>query len=185
MARTLGTNFSAELAAGEVQPFFAVEMNFDSGDLRIWNGYGNITIGGETYIGSAGFLNLSGVEETGEIQANNVSVQLSGLDSAILASALSESYQGRPLKIYFGFLDDAGAVIDTPYTLFSGRMDVMAVEDSVNTATISVSAESRLIDLDRSRSRRFTSEDQKIDYPSDRGLEMIASLQDKTFKWGR
>ena len=42
----------------------------------------------------------------------------------------------------------------------------------------------RLIDLDRSRARRFTSEDQKIDYPDDKGLEMVASLQDTVIIWG-
>ena len=63
-------------------------------------------------------------------------------------------------------------------------MDVMTIEDAGATATINVSAESRLIDLDRSRTRRFTSEDQKIDYPNDKGLEMVASLQDKQITWG-
>jgi hypothetical protein len=48
-----------------------------------------------------------------------------------------------------------------------------------------LTAESRLIDLERSRERRYTSEDQKIDYPNDKGLEFIADLQDKEIVWGR
>jgi hypothetical protein len=63
-------------------------------------------------------------------------------------------------------------------------MDVMTIEDAGATANINVTAESRLIDLDRSRARRFTSEDQKIDYPDDKGLEMVASLQDTVIIWG-
>jgi hypothetical protein len=184
MARTLGTNFEAELAAGEVQPFFAVLMEFDGGDMRVWNGYGDITIDGETYVGSADFLNLGEITETSEVQAAGVSVALTGLDSSLVATALDEAYQGRPLKIFFGFLDNTGTIIDTPYTIFSGRMDVMTIEDAGATANINVTAESRLIDLDRSRARRFTSEDQKIDYPNDKGLEMVASLQDTVIIWG-
>ena len=184
MARTLGTYFEAELAAGEVQPFFAVLMEFDGGDMRVWNGYGDITIDGETYVGSADFLNLGEITETSEVQAAGVSVALTGLDSSLVATALDEAYQGRPLKIFFGFLDNTGTIIDTPYTIFSGRMDVMTIEDAGATANINVTAESRLIDLDRSRARRFTSEDQKIDYPDDKGLEMVASLQDTVIIWG-
>jgi len=184
MARTLGSNFEAELAAGEVQPFFAVLMEFDGGDMRVWNGYGDITIDGETYVGSADFLNLGEITETSEVQAAGVSVALTGLDSSLVATALDEAYQGRPLKIFFGFLDNTGTIIDTPYTIFSGRMDVMTIEDAGATANINVTAESRLIDLDRSRARRFTSEDQKIDYPDDKGLEMVASLQDTVIIWG-
>lgn len=184
MARTLGSNFEAELAAGEVQPFFAVLMEFDGGDMRVWNGYGDITIDGETYVGSADFLNLGEITETSEVQAAGVSVALTGLDSSLVATALDEAYQGRPLKIFFGFLDNTGTIIDTPYTIFSGRMDVMTIEDAGATANINVTAESRLIDLDRSRARRFTSEDQKIEYPDDKGLEMVASLQDTVIIWG-
>jgi len=184
MTRTLGSNFEAELAAGEVQPFFAVLMEFDGGDMRVWNGYGDITIDGETYVGSADFLNLGEITETSEVQAAGVSVALTGLDSSLVATALDEAYQGRPLKIFFGFLDNTGTIIDTPYTIFSGRMDVMTIEDAGATANINVTAESRLIDLDRSRARRFTSEDQKIDYPDDKGLEMVASLQDTVIIWG-
>ena len=143
-----------------------------------------IAIDGETYVGSADFLNLSEIIETSEVQANSVNVTLSGLDASLVSAALSESYQGRSLKIYFGFLDNTGAIIDTPYIIFSGRMDVMTIEDAGATANIGVTAESRLIDLDRSRTRRYTSEDQKIDYPNDKGLEMVASLQDKQITWG-
>jgi hypothetical protein len=64
-------------------------------------------------------------------------------------------------------------------------MDVMGIEDSGDTANINVTAESRLIDLERSRERRYTSEDQKINYPNDKGLEFIADLQDKELVWGR
>ena len=64
-------------------------------------------------------------------------------------------------------------------------MDTMGIEDTGDTANISLTAESRLIDLERSRERRYTSEDQKIDYPNDKGLEFIADLQDKEIVWGR
>ena len=49
---------------------------------------------------------------------------------------------------------------------------------------MSVTAESRLIDLDVTRERRYTDADQKIDFPDDKGLEFIADIQDKEIIWG-
>ena len=60
----------------------------------------------------------------------------------------------------------------------------MTISDGGDTATIKLTAESRLIDLDRSRERRFTSEDQKIEFPDDKGLEYVDDLQDKEIVWG-
>lgn len=86
---------------------------------------------------------------------------------------------------FLGVLNDSGAVVSDPYLLFSGRMDLMNIDDGGETCIISISAESRLIDLDRTRERRYTSEDQKIDFPNDKGLEFVADLQDKEIVWGR
>ena len=71
-----------------------------------------------------------------------------------------------------------------PYAIFQGQMDLMTISDGGDTATIKLTAESRLIDLDRSRERRFTSEDQKIEFPDDKGLEYVDDLQDKEIVWG-
>ncbi len=41
----------AGFANDEVRPLFAVELEFDSGTLKFWNGYQRITINGDEYIG--------------------------------------------------------------------------------------------------------------------------------------
>ena len=63
-------------------------------------------------------------------------------------------------------------------------MDVMSIQESGEQATINITGESRLIDLEIARERRYTSEDQKIDFPDDKGLEFVADLQDKQIIWG-
>jgi hypothetical protein len=184
MTRGITTALNTQLTSDELEPFFAVDLDFDGGNVRIWTGYGNITVDSETFVGSGDILNISGLTETADVQANGITITLSGLDSSLIASALTETYQGRSCKVYFGALS-SGAVVADPYIVFSGRMDVMTIDDGGDTSDITVTAESRLIDLDRARNRRYTTEDQKIDYPSDRGLEFIADLQDKQIIWGR
>jgi len=60
----------------------------------------------------------------------------------------------------------------------------MNISESGDSAQITINGESRLIDLDVPRVRRYTSEDQKIDFSNDKGLEYIADLQDKQIVWG-
>lgn len=166
----------------ELAVFLAVEMEFDTATERFWNGYGEVTIGGESYYGAGDIIGFSDVEETSEIAARGVAITLSGLDASMLSAALQENYQNRPMTVYYGVIDNGTY---TTATLFKGRMDTMTITESGETATVEITAESRLIDLERPRSFRYTSEDQKRLYPSDLGLDYVADLQDKTINWGR
>jgi len=183
MSRSVTSAMNTELTATSLEPFFAIDLDFDGGNVLLWTGYGEITFGGDTFTGGGDILSISDINETAEIQAAGVTIGLSGVPSSLISSALNETYQGRSCKIYFGTLS-SGAVVADPYLIFSGRMDVMTIDDSGDTCDIALQAENRLIDLDRARSRRYTSEDQKIDYPNDKGLEFIADLQDKEIIWG-
>lgn len=185
MTRTVTTAVNNEFTAAKLSPFFAVEMDFSDGIVRLWTGYGSITIDSNTFLAGGDILSVSSVSENAEVQANGVTITLSGLSTSLVASALTTAYQGRDLNVYVGVLDSAGAVMADPIKVFAGKMDVMTVEDDGATANITITAESKLIDLERSRQRRYTSEDQKIDFPNDKGLDFIASLQDKSVVWGR
>jgi hypothetical protein len=61
----------------------------------------------------------------------------------------------------------------------------MTIQDTGETSVLTITAESRLIDMNRARERRFTDADQQQLYPGDLGLQYVAGLQDKEFPWGR
>lgn len=164
-----------------VYPFFAVDLDFSSGPLYVWSGIGDLTIGGKTYLGAGQVLSLSAVEETTEIEAKGATLTMSGIPSSFLSLALDEPYQGRECRIYFGMTSDPSAYVE----IFSGELDQMNISEEGNTSTIAVTAENVLIKLERPVVRRFTNEDQKSRFPNDRGLEFVASLQDKEVFWGR
>jgi len=183
MSRNLTTAVSNQLSANELQPFFAVKLNFDSGSVKLWTGYGEITVASETYTGGGQLLDISPIQETVEVAARGASIALNGIDSSLISLALNENYQTRSAKIYLGVLS-SGAVVSDPYQLFDGRMDVMTIDDNGETASIVMTAESRLIELERPKLRRYTSEDQKLNHPDDIGLDFVASLQEKEIAWG-
>jgi hypothetical protein len=206
MSRDLNTEFVDGLQQSVVYPFFAVDLNFESGPLYFWTGYGDLSINGVTYLGVGTLVNISAVEETTEIEAKGAVVTMTGIPSSFLSLALAEPYQGRECKIYFGLwlnnrtittqanntittedLFEFATETDTRYLteIFSGELDQMNISEEGNTSTIAVTSENVLIKLERPVVRRFTNEDQKSRFPSDKGLEFVAGLQDKEIFWGR
>lgn len=185
MSRGLTSGMVTEVTATALRPIFLFKAEFDSGDLLLWTGVGPLTYNSETYVGGGNLIGVSEMKEVSVIEAQGASFQLSGIPSALLSLALSEPYQGRPITCFFGSIDSSGALVANPFTLFKGKMDVMKIDDSAETVTITVSAENRLIDLQRIRVRRYTPEDQKQKYAGDLGLDFVAALQEKEVVWGK
>lgn len=185
MSRTLSSGMQTAVEADLVRPIVLVICAFDSGDLNLWNGIGTLTVGSVDYVGAGTLLNIGEIAESSELQANGITVTLSGITDPLLSKARDEDYQGRELTVQLGVMDAANAVISSPVTVFSGFMDTMVINDSAETATIQVNVENRLIEFERTRIRRYTAEDQKIDYPNDKGLEFVAEMAEKEIVWGR
>lgn len=185
MSRNLTAGALAQTTADTMTPILLAELEFPSGFVRVWSGYGNLIWNGNTFIGTGLLGNISPIEETSEIRASGIKLSLSGIPSSLLAVALGEVRQGRSVKVWIAFLDALNAIIPDPYLAFSGRMDVPEILESGETSTISLSAESRLIDLEKPRERRYTDQDQRIRYPDDRGFEFVPSIQEADIRWGQ
>lgn len=185
MSRSLTSAMQSAVTADLVRPITLVQCAFDSGNLNLWNGIGDLTVDSVDYVGAGTLLNISAITESSELTANGVSVGLSGVTEPLISKARDEDYQGRELKILLGAMDASNGVVSDPVIVFSGFMDTMVLNDGGETATIQVTVENRLIEFERTRVRRYTAEDQKIDYPNDKGLEFVAELAEKEIVWGR
>jgi hypothetical protein len=206
MSRDLSTTTIDNIEEGVVYPFFATELRFDNNVVRMWTGQGTLVLeDGTEWIGLGQLLNISSIEETSEMAVKGASISLSGIPSELLSLALSEPYQGRVAKVYFGTFQQGsilqesasyillqnGSRINLESTstgfneLFSGYMDQMNIEEGGDTSTIEMAVENKLIDLERARVARYTSGYQKSIYPNDLGLDFIEDLQDKQIPWGR
>ena len=181
--RDITAAMQAAFDSGDMHALILVEMFFDSETLRLWTGIGDLSWNGSTWLGAGAVGSISDIEETEELQANGVNLTLSGVPSEYIGLAYDEPYQRRLVKVYFGLLDDTFAVIADPKAVFVGRMDIMNIDVGPETSAITVSVESRLIDLLKSRTWRYTHEDQQIEYPGDMGLEFVADLQNKEIRW--
>ena len=184
MTRSLTTAFKNETLASEITPIALVDLDFSGGHVRVWTGQGDLTWDGKTWTGTGTLLNIDAIQESTDIAAHGVSLQLNGVPSELLSTVLTEHYQGRAAVIYLAALNSSQAVIADPFILWSGRMDVMQIQDAAETATITLNAENRLIDLERQRERSYTDLDKKNFFSSDRGLEHVAAQLDRELNWG-
>jgi len=189
MSRTLSSGMLGVTMADVVRPVYFVKMVFDSSDtsspLLLWSGLGDLAFGGETYTGVGDLLSIGEITETSDISATGINVALSGLQRAFIAIAIGYKYQGRPLTVFLGAFNDQGALIADPIIVFSGFMDTMTISEGAETSSISINVENKLVAFERSRVRRYTAEDQKIDHPNDKGFEFVTSIVEKEIIWGR
>ena len=185
MSRVL-TNAMKEMAfAKVVRPIFLVRMVFDSSQLNIWSGVGDISFDSVTYTGLGDLLSISDIQETSDISATGINVSLSGVKSSLIAIAKDQDYQGRELTVRLGAFNESGSLIADPVIIFSGFMDTMTIAEAGNYSTISIAVENKLVAFERSKIRRYTAEDQKIDHPTDKGFEFVTSIVQKEIIWGR
>ena len=183
MTRDITAGMIAEITADKLTPITLVKFEFDSGDVTLWDGIGDLSWSGDTYTGSGGLLAMSPIIESGDLVANSVEFVLSGIDAAIVSTALSEDYQGRPVSMWRGAFDSSRAIIADPILIFAGTMDVMPIRDEGATATVSVVAESEIRSLTRASTRKWTSMDQKAFYPNDKGFDEVPQIQDDSVLW--
>lgn len=193
MSRTIDSGLLTALTGNSVEPYYAIELMFDTktitgvdgdpvdvGPLRLWTGLGPRTIGGETYTGTGSLLNIAAAEEVGDLSAKGMVLTLTGLDSSIISIALQEPYQRRIAKVYLGEQSVTPVV-----EIFSGFMDTMQISDEPETATIVLTIESKLVELERSRNWRYTDESHKARYSGDSFFSFVQSIQDQQVAWGR
>lgn len=189
MSRTLTSGMTAVTTADVVRPVYFVRMVFDSGEspnaLNIWNGVGDLAYGGNTYTGTGDLLSISQITETSDIQATGINVSLTGVKTSFIAIAKDHEYQGRPLTVSLGAFDASGDLIADPVIVFSGFMDTMTISESGAYSTISIAVENKLVAFERTKVRRYTAEDQKIDHPTDKGFEYVTAIVQKEIIWGR
>ena len=208
MSRNLNLSTISDINKDTVNPFFAAELQFDGNNLiRMWTGQGTLVLAdGSQWVGLGQLLSISAIEETSEIAVKGATLTLSGVPQSLLSLALSNPYQGRVCRIYFGtftigqllqqsssyILLQDGSRIDLQSgaessfsEIFSGYMDQMNVEEGPESSTIELTVENKLIDLERARTARFTNFYQKSVYPNDKGLEFVEDLQDRQIPWGK
>lgn len=156
-----------------------------TGDLRLWTGIGTVSWNGYTWTGAGDLGSVRSIRQTKDLRAEGIELQLSGIGQDNIAFLLTEMRSGRDVQVWLGFEHPTTrAILADPMSVYKGYLDTGQLEDGRTFASVIVRAEGILAGLERAVVRRYTHEDQQIDYPGDRGFEYVAAIQDKEVLFG-
>jgi len=187
MARGLTSGMLTEIGQKVVRPAYFVEIETASATQRLWTGLGSRTWNSQTWLGVGDFGSISAIPETSGVNAVGLILTLSGIPSGMVTLALTDSRPFKPVKVYFGLLDSSDVIVVDPYLSFSGRTDSVKLIEGAkesDTSSLRISCESRLIELNRTRERRYTEEDQVSEFPNDKGFEFVEEIEGARMPWG-
>jgi len=185
MSRALATDMLAAIQAGTLRPVLFYEGQFrNTGTLaveymRLWSGLGTKSWDGETWTGAGELLGVDGIEETVEARSVGFRVSLTGIASSVVAVALAAD-QSKNLygTIWLAAINASDAVIADPFLSRKGKLNRATIDDAGETCNIVAEYEDENVDLLVPFDRRWTPEDQAIDYAGDSGFDQVAALQD-------
>jgi hypothetical protein len=195
MPRTVSPAMLAQVESGQCRPARFVEIAFLNDTVWLWSGVGNISSAGpawdpeatfpygQTFIGVGWLGAIQSIPQVSDIVAENISLLLSGIPLELLGDAINACRQNSTVTIWDGVLDQNGNIVPDPVQVFLGALDVPTHTADASSATISITAENPLVDLNRAPSRRYTDIDQQTDFPGDSGFFQVQLLQDYNVVW--
>lgn len=176
---------TAQTAAGQLDVVMVtlVDLDFASGHVRAHDGVGDLSFGGNTYLGVGQYGGIEAVTEDLEIVARPLKLTLSGVDASLVSTTMTEVYQNRAATIYIGILNKSTLqFVDTPEEVWGGRMDVLSIEVNEGTAVITLSCEHRL--RREPRIARYTDQDQQLAYSGDNFFNNLSFIPGYRTNWG-
>lgn len=182
--RTLTTAFRNALNAETNRPAIFFQGEFESSTLRVWNGTGDLSWNSQTWLGNGWFHGWSGGGESDDMAVTSADVVLSGIPAQLIGQILGGSKQGAPGMLYLGMLDEEDAVIADPIILFAGYLDVPTLDYNVEEPVLTLTYETKFVDLDRPREFRYNTETQKFFYPNDTGFRYVSMASEWNGQWG-
>lgn len=188
MARDNITSQYVSSSVKSIYVEYAAYLDFSgSAPVRLCTGNQNITLtdfsGSAAYTAVGTMGTISVISETTEVAAKGIDLTLSGIPSEYVSLALQNNYRGRTAAVYLLLYNEDRSAYQQSM-IFRGRMDQMVINEGENQSTITVKCESRLVDLNRPREKRYTDEYQKSVHPADTGLEFMKSMADRSLYWG-
>lgn len=180
----LSTLNAAAVANPHVPYALFADFNFVSGHVRLTSYDQNFTFGGNTYQSLGQMCNFGDYPETADLTASSLTFTLTGVDSGLMSTVLTEKYHNRDATLYIGWLDANNALVDTPYLMWEGFMDSMSLHSDEEISSISLTCETRLLLLGKTAGWMYTDIHQKQFKTGDSFFNLVASLANKIVNWG-
>jgi hypothetical protein len=183
MARQLDSTLAEGLASGLIRPFFMAQLSFKSQMQWVWTGVGTLVWNSQPFVGVGSFAKVGAIQEGTDVHAYGTTVTLSGIDPVLLGECMTDMEPGAQATLWLGLLSN-GNIVGSPYQVFKGAMDQPTVSVGVDTISITLALETRMLDLSRASNLRYTSASQRRLFPTDIAFQWVESLNDAADVWG-
>ena len=183
MSRAFGAASAAAFIEPNVSILTFVMLDFASGIVRVHNGLGTYTWGGNDWIGVGSLGAVSQLEEGADVSPYGITLTLSALDAVVSGAALNEDYFMRPVEIYIGALSAEDVLLNDPLQMWGGHMDVMSVTAGAENDQITINCESELAAFDRSSNLKYTTQSQQQFYPGDVFFNFLPKIDGAKIRW--
>jgi len=183
MSRSFPAATAAALILPNVRVITFAMLDFASGVLRVHNGLGTYTWGGENWLGVGDFGAVSKLEEGADVSPYGIVLTLSALDSTIAGAALTEDYFRRDVEIYIGALSADDVLLGDPLQMWSGFMDVMTISAGTESDIVSINCESELVAFEESSALKYTTQSQQEAYPGDLFFDFLPKIEGAKIRW--
>ena len=185
MSRGFPTAVATALSAGHVVLVTFAKLEFPSGTIYVHNSIGTYNWGGQNWLGTGDFGEISQIEEGADVSPYKITLTLSGLDATVSGAALNEDYYMHPATVYLGALDADDVLIADPTVVWEGAMDQMNFSIGETSGdSIQLTAESELARFDKSSNKKYTHSQQQNDHSGDLLFEFMADIEDAKIRWG-
>jgi hypothetical protein len=156
-----------------------------------------ITVEGITFANLGALLNVGDVQRDIKATSDDMTIQLTGIDSANVGIILGNEIKGSLVEIWRGFFDSNNQIITTPTTQFfkryQGIINSVSITEDFNTelrqriATCSVACSSLRRILENRLSGMKTNQDawQFVYGTSETSMNRVAEISNQYFDFGK
>lgn len=159
------------------------EIEHPDGTARLWTGIGRLCWNGYVWTGSGILGTVTPITQTTALQIQELNFNLAGVDPDA-AAKLSDDVRNLAGRVWLASLTKSNAVIRDPFQIVDAELDYQSLSAADDgTVTVSITARTGFYTLERALDEAWTTEEQKLVYPTDSGLDMIPSLQNQDIQW--
>ena len=177
-----------------------LRLTTTSGTYLMTTAPSNITVAA---VDASPFQSVGTLLAIGDVQrdikstANDTTITLSGIDTAMLGFVLGQNVKGSPIQLWHGFFDTNGALITTGgtgglYQYFSGIITSFSISEQwmddlrMYVGTISVSASSIQLILQNRIAGRYTNDSSWQFYNSgDTSMNRVPFIETINYQFGK
>jgi len=182
MPRTLSAALQTEVANESTKIAFLVKLNLST-VYRLTDFYTDVTYNSENYEAGGSFLRVDSVQETGDLEVNELNVSFSNVSAEVRTLVQSGAFTDKEVEIYIGYFNTSDALVGA-INYFTGLIRSVSVQENNTNSVLLITVASQWANWSLKKGRYYTSESQQEYSSGDLGLEYATEVK-KDIAWGK